>query len=172
MKSLARPIRMILGLFALAFLMGGSSILVAGTAGAVSYTPPAIDTKPVTPPSGEMTLNGTGFIPNSTVTITIDGVPLGTTTVSPSGTFSFNFQAPSNLGTYQLSATDGTNDLTTSFRVTTGGGGGGELPFTGSSSSSWLTQFGVGLLALGAIIVAIVRSKSRTSPAKRVDINA
>lgn len=171
MTTPGRPMRTILGLIALSFVFV-SSMLIGATsnAGAVSYTPPAIDTNPVAPPSGPMTLTGTGFIPNSTIEIFINGVPLGTTTASPDGTFSFNFQAPANLGTYQLSATDGTNDLTTDFRVVANGGGGG-LPITGSSSSSWLTQIGVGLLALGAIVVALVRSKSRKASDDRIDVN-
>ena len=174
MTNTGRPMRMILGLFALTFLLAGSMLMSSTSgAGAVEYTPPAIDTKPVTAPSGSMTLNGTGFIPFSTVDIFLGGASLGTATASSTGTFSFNFQAPANLGTYQLSATDGTNDLTTSFRVVAdGGGGGGGLPATGSSSSSWLTQLGVGLLALGAIIVALVRAKSRKPSEARVDSNA
>lgn len=173
MKPSSRPPRLILGLFALMIVLAGSMLFgVSSTAGALSYAPPEIGTKPVTPPSGPMTLTGTGFIPNSTIEIFIDGTPLGTTTASPTGTFSFNFEAPSTIGTFQLSATDGTNDLTTDFRVVAGGGGGGGgLPVTGSSSSSWLTQIGVGLLALGAIVVALVRSKSRKSSDDRIDVN-
>ena len=173
MRTTGRQIRMVLGLVALTFVLSGSMLFGGSTiAGSLSYTPPVIDTKPVTPPSGPMTLTGAGFIPNSTIEIFLNDVPLGTTTASPTATCSFNFQAPPNLGTFEVHATDGTNDLTTSFRVVADGGGGGGLPFTGSSSSSWLTQIGVGLLAAGAIIVALVRSKARKSDQEKIDINA
>lgn len=162
MRIVGRPLRLLLGLLALTFAVAAPVTLAAApTAGAESYTPPAIDTKPVTDPNGSMTLNGSGFIPGSTVVVSIDGTPIGTTTVRPDGTFSFNFNAPPNIGPYQISATDGSNNLTTTFRVETGGGGGGGLPYTGSSSSSWLLRLGVGLLAVGAVLVALVRTTAR-----------
>lgn len=149
------------------------SIMTGSVSGALSYTPPAIETKPVTEPNGSMTLNGTGFIPGSTVDISIDGNPIGSTTVRPDGSFSFNFTAPPNVGPYQISATDGSNSLTTTFRVETGGGGGGGggLPYTGASSSPWLVQLGVGLLAVGGLLVALVRPSTRRR-AERARIDA
>lgn len=147
------------------------SIMTGSVSGALSYTPPAIETKPVTEPNGSMTLNGTGFIPGATVEISIDGEPIGSTTVRPDGSFSFNFTAPPNVGPYQISATDGTNDLTTTFRVETGGGGGGGgggLPYTGTSSTPWLIRVGVGLLAVGAVFVALVRNADRRRRIERI----
>ena len=170
MRIPGRPFRLLLGLLALTFAVAAPMTLTAAPiAGAQSYTPPAIDTKPVTDPNGSMTLTGSGFIPGSTVVISIDGKPIGTTTVAPNGTFSFNFTAPANIGAYQISATDGSNSLTTIFRVETGGGGGGGLPYTGSSSSSWLLRLGVGLLAVGAVLVALVRTTARRRTHERVD---
>ena len=165
---------MLVGLCALIFAFTGPVLLSTATgAAAVSYTPPAIETRPVTAPSGTMTLNGSGFIPLANVEVFLGGTPLGTTTSTGTGTFSFTFTAPANLGTYELTATDGTNNLTTTFRVTAGGeGGGGGLPYTGSSSSMWLAQLGVGLLAVGAVIVAIVRTTGRKRSDEHVDVNA
>ena len=170
---------MLVGLCALMFAFTGPLLLSTATgAGAVSYTPPAIETQPVTAPSGTLTLNGSGFIPFANVEVFLGGTPLGTTTTTANGTFAFTFTAPANLGTYELTATDGTNDLTTTFRVTAGGegGGSGDLPYTGSSSSMWLTQLGVGLLAVGAVIVAVVRTTGRKRSDERIgqrtDVNA
>jgi hypothetical protein len=166
---------MLAGLLTLMFVVAGPLLLgTAIGAEAVSYTPPAIETQPVAPPSGTMTLTGSGFIPFANVEIFLGGTPLGTTTSTADGTFSFTFKAPANLGTYELTATDGSNDLTTTFRVTTGGEGGGSggLPFTGTSSSTWLAQLGVGLLAVGALIVAVVRTSARKRSDERADVNA
>jgi LPXTG-motif cell wall-anchored protein len=149
------------------------SALSATTAGALTYTPPAIETKPCAAPSEAMTLNGSGFVPGAVAEISLGGNVLGTVVVSPSGTFSFGLTAPNATGTYQLTASDGTNNLSTTFRVATncsgGGGGGGGLPYTGTSSTPWLVRVGVGLLAVGAAFVALVRARRRDADRIHVD---
>jgi len=148
--------------------------LTATASGALSYTPPAIETKPCAAPSEAMTLNGSGFVPGAVAEISLGRESeLGTVVVSPSGTFSFGLTAPNATGTYQLTASDGTNNLSTTFRVATncsgGGGGGGGLPYTGTSSTPWLVRVGVGLLAVGAAFVALVRTRRRDADRIHVD---
>jgi len=152
-------------------------VMTAGVGGALSYTPPALETKPCAAPSEAMTLNGSGFVPGAVAEISLGGTVLGTVVVSPSGTFSFGFTAPNATGSYQLSASDGTNSLSTTFRVATncsggGGGGGGGLPYTGTSSTPWLVRVGVGLLAVGAAFVALLRTTGRRRETERTRIDA
>lgn len=167
----APRVRALLGSTAL-LLVAALPVFIAPAAGAVDYPPPAIDTKPVTEPNGPMTVDGTGFTPGCAVVVSLDGTPIGTTTVAPNGTFSFNFKAPAAVGPHQVSASGCADTLTTTFRVETGGGGGGGggLPYTGSSSTPWLVRVGVGLVAAGAVILALVRSPARRRSEKaRVD---
>lgn len=171
-----RGARRLLG--TLALLLGAVvPVLTVTAAGAISYTPPAIETKPCAAPNESMTLNGSGFVPGATVVVALAGTSIGSTTVAPDGSFSFAFRAPSITGSYEIAAGDGTNSLTTTFRVDAncgggGGGGGGRLPYTGSSSTSWLVPVGVGLLAVGTVLVAAVRSPARRRRSEHAHVDA
>jgi len=58
----------------------------------------------------KLTVSGTGFTPDRTVTITYDGNQAATATVSPEGTFSATFDAPASRGgEHTIIATDATN---------------------------------------------------------------
>jgi LPXTG-motif cell wall-anchored protein len=105
-----------------------------------------------------MALSGTGFLPNAPITITINpgGVVVTGISSNGSGSFSASVTAPSNAGTYTVSATDGVNTSSTSV-VVSASGGGSALPVTGNSSSFPLAQLGATLLAVGALIVFGVR---------------
>ncbi|MFC1977369.1 IPT/TIG domain-containing protein [Chloroflexota bacterium] len=58
----------------------------------------------------EVTINGVGFVPNSTLTVTYAGTKVATAVVDTNGNFSATFDAPAgSAGQYAIIATDGTN---------------------------------------------------------------
>jgi LPXTG-motif cell wall-anchored protein len=136
-----------------AIVLGGASAVSAANYGGGTLTGPGTAT-----PGGTMALSGTGFLPNAPITITINpgGVVVTGISSNGSGSFSASVTAPSNAGTYTVSATDGVNTSSTSV-VVSASGGGSALPVTGNSSSFPLAQLGATLLAVGALIVFGVR---------------
>ena len=136
-----------------AIVLGGASAVSAANYGGGTLTGPGTAT-----PGGTMALSGTGFLPNAPITITINpgGVVVTGISSNGSGSFSASVTAPSNAGTYTVSATDGVNTSSTSV-VVSASGGGSALPVTGNSSSLPLAQLGAGLLAVGALIAFGVR---------------
>ena len=66
----------------------------------------------------ELTVSGTGFIANSTVTIRFDSTQIATDTVKPDGTFSAIFQVPSSrYGEHTITASDGSNTKQFTFTM-------------------------------------------------------
>jgi len=66
----------------------------------------------------ELTLYGTGFITSSQITITYDGIEVETATTDSQGTFSATFFAPPSVaGNHTVTATDGTNTITSTFTM-------------------------------------------------------
>ena len=65
----------------------------------------------------EITISGTGFKPNATITITYASTPVVFTTQSEDdGSFSYTFEAPkSDPGPHTITATDGVNPLEVTF---------------------------------------------------------
>ena len=66
----------------------------------------------------QMTMTGTGFLPNAAVTVTYATTPVvvATTTSDANGNFSATFTIPpSDPGTHTITATDGINSLTETF---------------------------------------------------------
>ena len=62
----------------------------------------------------EITVSGTGFLANGTVTVTYAGVPVATTTVSAGGTFSAFFNVPvSTGGNHTITVTDNAGNTET-----------------------------------------------------------
>ena len=66
----------------------------------------------------ELTLYGTGFIASSQITITYDDITVKTTSTDSQGTFSATFFAPPSVaGNHTVTATDGTNTITSIFTM-------------------------------------------------------
>jgi len=63
-----------------------------------------------------VTVNGIGFMPNRTLTITYDGQQVATGIVGSDGSFSVTFNAPaSGKGAHTVTANDGTNSIPLTF---------------------------------------------------------
>ena len=108
-------------------------------------------------PGGSINLTGSGFGPNTPITITISGGTVITGNVTDaSGNWTASIPAPNNLGTYTITVSGGQTTGSTTVTVAASGGGGG-LPVTGSSNSLPLTQTGAALVAAGALVVFGVR---------------
>lgn len=110
-------------------------------------------------------LTGTGFIPGSQVTVTVDGEFFITVTADGSGTIRFPY-TPCTIpegGVALFSATDGTNTATTQVWVTPVGTTPapvtGALPRTGSDSGL-LVRVAVVAIALGAVLVFATRRRT------------
>lgn len=80
----------------------------------------------INPASGEKgttaTINGTGFLPNHPITVTFNGANVATTppqvTTNSNGAFPAQFKVPAIApGDYQVTATDGTNAKSVTFKV-------------------------------------------------------
>jgi len=66
----------------------------------------------------ELTLYGTGFIASSQITITYDDIEVETAPTNSQGTFSATFFAPPSVaGNHTVTATDGTNIITSTFTM-------------------------------------------------------
>jgi len=66
----------------------------------------------------ELTLYGTGFIASSQITITYDDIEVETAPTNSQGTFSATFLAPPSVaGNHTVTATDGTNTITSIFTM-------------------------------------------------------
>jgi LPXTG-motif cell wall-anchored protein len=149
-------------------------VLVAGAvgAGAVEYPSDAtLTVNDPTPACGQtVQVVGTGFLPDTTVTITIAGEVVGTTMSDADGNFTFPYTLPDPCisGEQLIRATDGTNTLLVSITVssttqtTATTPAAGDLPVTGSSDTSLhLAQAGVLLVAAGGILLMATRKRRR-----------
>jgi len=147
--------------------------LVTGTtaAGAQEYPPTAtLTVNNPNPVCGEtVEVRGTGFAPNSTVTVSIGGHEVGTAQTDAEGNFTFPYTLPDpcDSGKQIIRATDGTTDLqvTISVSSTTVTTATGSLPRTGSSDSTLrLAQIGILLVAFGGIL--LMATRKRREPAR------
>jgi len=90
---------------------------------AIPATPALAQTVAVSPAQGPVgttvTITGTGFVANGTVTVSYDGTPVATGTILADGTFSVTFAASGDAGSHTISATDTTNTVTSTFTITT-----------------------------------------------------
>ncbi|MFH1382786.1 MAG: hypothetical protein ABIH70_07845 [Chloroflexota bacterium] len=77
--------------------------------------------EPTTGFSGtEVTVTGTGFLPNISVSVIFDNDLMKTAYTNSYGQFGTRFPVPArNAGTYMIQATDGTNNLQANFTITT-----------------------------------------------------
>jgi LPXTG-motif cell wall-anchored protein len=160
-----RPVALIVSLL----MVFGFVALGAGASSALTY--PANATLTVnnpTPKCGE-TVNvvGTGFLPNTEVTITISGVVVGTAMTDDKGNFTFPYTVPTPCidGKQLIRATDGTNTLLVNITVlsTTQTRATGSLPRTGSSGTTMhLVQAGILMVAAGGILLIATRKRRPT----------
>ena len=121
-------------------------------------------------PGGQITFSGSGFIPNAPGTLTVESTPVVyDLTFDETGSFSITVPAPTEPGPHKATVTDGVNTLVFNFVVdpaagTAGSAGGatpvqaGSLPYTGNDSAPFV-QIGIALLAVGALITIIVRTR-------------
>lgn len=162
-------------------LVAAASLLFVAPAGAQAncaaspgYNPSAtFGVSPASVPAGgSVVFSGSGWAPGCTLTVTVGGQTI-TVTTDATGSFSSTFSTTGlNLGSYVATATQGTLSLTTSFNVV---GAAvvplapvtptrtGSLPVTGSSNTTLMVQGGLGLLAIGGLLVIFAR-KRRGAP--------
>jgi LPXTG-motif cell wall-anchored protein len=151
--------------FALALL----ALLVPSTAAFAQYNVPPTLTVSQTAiaPCGTATLVGTNFLPNHEVTITANGIVIGTVTTDAAGSFSFPYTIPCDAvsGNIEFRATDGVNTLSVNVMVTgTTVPTPGALPKTGAGSTTQtLIRIGVLLIAAGGMVVIATRRRSARS---------
>ena len=124
---------------------------------------------------GTVTFSGCGFAPNATITIAEDGQNEGTVTAGSDGCFSTTVTV-NGAGNSVLTATGaraggGTLTVTATVRVLAASGGAGSsgaggLAATGADGTATQVWAGIGLLGLGAGMVALTVSRRRfaTSP--------
>ncbi len=155
--------------------------LTAGAAQAQTYPPggntiTSNDTN-VTPGQA-VTFTAQVFAPGSTVTFTLFSAPvvLGTATANSSGVATLTASIPSGtaIGAHTVEATGtGTNGqpltVVLSLTVSTSGTG---LPITGSSNTTPMTQWAIGAIAAGGLLVLVAKrrhsSKAEASEAASV----
>jgi LPXTG-motif cell wall-anchored protein len=142
---------------------------LTSTAGAQSYTGATLTGSAQSVVSGgNITFTGTGFLPDADIELTVRSTPVVyNLTSDSSGSWSATVPAPTEPGPHTATATDGVNTVVFSFTVlgaAAGGGGGATpvpastLPYTGGESGPF-AQIGIGLLAVGALITILVRTR-------------
>ncbi len=165
---MTRALRLAVALFIAAVATLGFAS--AASAQTTDYPTEACTATGSVQPGADVSFGCTGFPPGSTVTVTLGSEVLGEVVVAPDGTLGLNFAAPTECGTYTLTATDGVTTQSTNFTVacaaavTTG-----SLPYTGNDSSLPLAQIGAGLLAVGAVAVFGVRKRNQHLAHVKVD---
>ena len=147
--------------------------LPASVAGAQSYpdTPTLTVDHPVVPPCTTVVLTGTGYLPDTLVTITVDGKVVGTVMTDDNGNYTFSYTVScSEVDGAVLTFTgdDGTNILSVSVTIeanavtTTTASSAGTLPRTGASTTTMLlVRVSVLLVTLGGILVLATRRRRR-----------
>lgn len=111
--------------------------------------------------------SGTGWPPNVTLELAVNGEPIGSATTDATGAWSFTYTVPANAsGTQTATISCGSFVLSTQFSVSGTPASlqtvtpTSTLPVTGSDSLSWV-QVGVALIALGAVLVLLTRRRNR-----------
>jgi len=154
--------------------------LVTGAAAVSALTYPTDATLTVndpTPSCGQtVQVVGTGFLPNTEVTVSIGGKTVGTAMTDADGNFTFPYTLPTpcDAGEQIIRATDGTNTLlvsisvssTTETTATPTTVATGSLPVTGSSGTTMhLVQAGILMVAGGGILLLATRKRRQTTTA-------
>ena len=91
---------------------------------AIPATPALAQTVEVSPAQGPagttVTVTGTGFAANGTVTVSYDATPVATgSAIDADGAFSVVFTASGTAGSHTITATDTTSTVTSAFTITT-----------------------------------------------------
>jgi LPXTG-motif cell wall-anchored protein len=154
--------------------------LAAAPAGAQQYPPEdnlltVSDTTPC--PGGEATVTGQNFVAGTPVTISLDDQVVGTPTAGEDQTVSLTVTIPETTaeGEHLVTAVgQGIEEADLHLTVTidvvscdtptpspAAPGGGGDLPRTGSDSTMNLVRIGLGLAALGGVLLALAYRKRR-----------
>jgi LPXTG-motif cell wall-anchored protein len=145
------------------------ALLVAAPAASAQGYPggPTLVVSDVNPVCGEaITISGTDFLPDATVTVSFNQAVVGTTVSDSAGNWSFPYAiACTAVGRATISATDGVNVLGISLTVRADGetrqvpAAVGTLPRTGSDNTN-LIRIGVVLLAVGGMAVLATRKRA------------
>ena len=167
-RSTVRALSMLVGAAALSLMLASAaSAQIPGYGGSPSVTFQVDDSTVVAGQS--VVASGTGCGAGDTVTFSIDGTTLGTTTASSTGTYSSTVTIPDLPdGTYTLNATCGSDVLGLSITVGNGGGslgastGSGGLARTGSNL---MAPVGVGTIAVVLGGAAVYGSRRRRQSA-------
>jgi LPXTG-motif cell wall-anchored protein len=167
----------------LAAALVGLAGLAASPAAAQQYPPEEnlITVSDTTPcPGGAVSITAKTFTPGSTVDVKLDGTALATATADGAGVITLDATVPETTtnGSHTITATGpgsdnapldltATIDVTSCEQTTTttvaAGGGGGNLPRTGSDSTMNLVRVGLGLAALGGVLLAVATKRRRRS---------
>jgi LPXTG-motif cell wall-anchored protein len=150
-------------------------VLVSGAGAASALTYPSHATLTVNDPNPKcgqtVDVVGTGYLPNTLVTVSVGGSVVGTVMTDDQGSFTFPYTLPVPCvdGEQIIRATDGTTDLTVTVTVsstTETTVTPGNLPRTGSSGTTMhLVQIGILLVAGGGILLLATRKRRQSSPA-------
>lgn len=130
-------------------------------------TPTLTVDQTVVPPCTTVVLTGTGFLPNTLVTITVGGTVIGTVTTDADGNYTFPYTISCSEvdgAVLTFTASDGTNVLSVSVTIeaaaVTTTTAGGTLPKTGASdTTALLVRVSVVLVAMGGILVLATRRR-------------
>jgi LPXTG-motif cell wall-anchored protein len=159
-------LKKLLSLTAIALMALG---FTASVAGAQPY-PPAANSITIddssTAPGQKVTLVAKTFAPGATVTFTLFSAPvvLGTATADASGvaTLVATIPAGAAVGTHTVEAS-GNNaagaPLVVSLTLTVAAAAAAPLPTTGSNSTLPLAQLGLGVLAVGGLLVLVAKRR-------------
>lgn len=113
-------------------------------------------------PGGAVTISGSGYAPNTTVTITVNGVQVATVTTDGTGAFTATITLPTGVtGDVEIAATGtGADGETRVLSATvTVAGDGSTLPRTGSSGTFPAVGMALVLLCMGAAFVVATRRR-------------
>jgi len=125
-----------------------SKIAISQTSGAVGDT---------------VTVSGTGFIANTSTSITFDNVTIGTATTNANGSFSGSFLVPSRAsGTYKAKASDGVNTDSADFTILISA----TLNPTTGDVSTQVTVSGTGFIVGGTVTITYDDIKVATATVK------
>jgi hypothetical protein len=150
------------------FLAAAATAVLAVPAGAVSYPPTSCSLQlasgATATAGGSIGVTGSGFAPNSAVTLAVNGEKVGQTTASGSGTINTTVVIPSNAKSpVTISASPPGCSVTvalTAAAVTAAK----PLAFTGSDSEP-LVIAGIVAVALGSVLVFGARRRGATRAA-------